>query len=43
MKWLVIPIEHQSLAGFAVLQRIRLNIVGVGEIAKADEKTDSPT
>jgi hypothetical protein len=37
-KCLIIPIDHQSLAGFAVLQRIRLNIDGIFETTKVDEK-----
>jgi hypothetical protein len=41
-KWLIIRIDHQSLAGFAVLNKIRLNIVGIWEIVKMDEKADRP-
>jgi hypothetical protein len=32
------PIDHHFLAGFAVLQRIRLKSDGIFEIAKVDEK-----
>jgi hypothetical protein len=41
-KWLVNSVDHQSLVGFVVVQRIRLNIVGIAELLKVDEKADSP-
>jgi hypothetical protein len=41
LKWLITFVVHQSLVGFVIVERIRLNIVGIGEKGKADEKAGS--